>query len=292
MRGFTAIEILLVLAIFGLLLASSMIALGTLRGGSDLQAEARAFQRTLEFARNRPIASEGDARYGIYVDMSTNPHQYVLFQGNDYVSRQQSEDEVYRLLSTIEFGSVSFGGGPEVVFDRIQGTTSQSGNVVLRVKTDPTNIKTVYVESSGAIEIDSSVVPTDDDRQKDSRHVHIDYTGRTIDTGTEEILLDFGTTLYPIAIQDYISGGQIMWEGTITVDGENQILKIQTHQLNGGVGSNETKFSIHRDRRFNTKALTIELSGDIGTLIQYDDAGVITPGTSAYVLLPPPPYEQ
>jgi hypothetical protein len=73
---------------------------------------------------------------------------------------------------------------------------------------------------------------------------------------------------------------------------QGQTLKIQTHQLNGGAGLNETKFSIHRDRRFNDRALSISLNADIGTLIQYDAAGVITPGTSAYVVLPPPPYEQ
>lgn len=270
-------------AIFGLLAAVSMIAIGALRGGSDLQNEAQMFQRVLELARNRTIASEGDARYGVYVDVSTNPHQYVLFQGNDYATRQVNEDEVYTLGSTIEFASVSFGGGSEVVFDRIEGTTSQSGNVVLRVKIDPTNIKTVYVESSGSVEINSSIAPTDDDRQKDSRHVHIDYNGRTIVTATEQILLDFGTTTHTIVMQDYISGGQLVWEDSVNVDGQGQKLKIYTHQLNGGAGSNETKFSVHRDRRFNTKALTIEIVGYAGTLIQYDAVGVITPGTSAYV---------
>ena len=292
-RGFTLVEILVVFGILGLLLASALVALSTLRGGSDLQAEARGLQRVLELAKSKTIASEGDARYGVYAT-STSPHRYVLFQGNDYASRVVSEDVVYELRETIEFDSISFGGAvpEEVVFDRIQGTTSQAGNTVLRVKTDPSDTTTVYVEQSGAVEIDSSSVPSDGDRAKDTRHVHIDYTNRPIVTATETIRLTFSSPPAPdvvknIAIASYLSGGQIVWEGTVQVGGEDQTLKIHTHTLNSGVGSNETKFSVHRDRRFNTKALRIDINGspdpDAGTLVTYDAAGIITPGTSIYV---------
>ena len=287
-KGFTFIEVLLVMAILALLLGSSTIALSVLRGGTELQTEARSFSRVLELARNRTIASQGDARHGVYVDAGAS--QYVLFQGDDYASR--TSEEVFQLPDTIEFGAVSFGGGQEVVFDRIQGTTSQEGSVVLRIAADPANAKTVYVERSGAVEIDSTAVPSDDDRITDSRHVHIDYSGRAIGTALEEILLDFesnGTIDETIVIADHLSGGQIVWEGTVTVGTEDQKLKIHTHALNG-VGW-VTQFSVHRDRRFNTKSLTISLPGTVtdpdgGTLIQYGAAGTITQGTSAYASNP------
>lgn len=285
----------MVLAIFVLLLTVSVVAIGTLRGGSDLEAEVRAFQRTLELARSKTIASEGDARYGVYAT-STSPQRYILFQGNDYASRQVSEDEVYELRDAIEFVEpAGFSGlsGQEVVFDRIQGTTSNIGYAVLRVKADPTNAKTVYVESSGAVEVDSSSVPSDDDRMKDSRHVHVTYSrGATpIDTATESVVLDFGTVTESISIQSSLSGGQIVWEDTVTVDGDPQNIKIHTHKLNASEGGNfVTEFSVHRDRRpeFNTKALTISLSGDLGSIIQYDAAGITTQGTSAYASAPMP----
>ncbi|MBI2098659.1 MAG: prepilin-type N-terminal cleavage/methylation domain-containing protein [Candidatus Wildermuthbacteria bacterium] len=289
--GFTLVEILVVLAIFAFLLGSSVVALSVLRGDTDLQAEARGFQRVLELARNKTIASEGDTRHGVYVNAAVS--QYVLFQGDDYASGVS--EEVFQLRDTVEFGAVSFAGGQEVVFDRIQGTTSNVGSVTLQTKTDPSNSRTVYVESSGAVAIDSSgplsggdcdsAVPPGD-RVCDSRHVHIDYVGRAIDTASEEIILDFGATTETIVINDNVSGGQIVWEGIVTVDGEDQKLKIHTHVLNdvGWV----TQFSIHRDRRFNTKPLTITVPGtvadpDSGTLIQYDGAGNVTQGTSAYV---------
>ena len=77
MKGFTLIEILVTFAIFVVLLASSVVALSVLRGDSDLRQEARGLQRVLELARNKTIASQADARYGVYIDTITNPHQYV-----------------------------------------------------------------------------------------------------------------------------------------------------------------------------------------------------------------------
>jgi len=66
-----------------------------------------------------------------------------------------------------------------------------------------------------------------------------------------------------------------------------QKIKIHTHKLNAA--GFETQFSIHRDRRFNTKAVDIEISGDLPSpnkIIQYDAAGVTTPGDSLYVFSP------
>ena len=286
MKGFTLVEIIVTFAIFVVLLASSVVALSVLRGGSDLQEEARGLQRVFELARNKTIASQGDARYGVYIDKATSPHQYVLFQGQsptfDYATRLISEDEIYALSQTIEFGTVSFGGVSEVVFDRIQGSTSFIGSAELRVKADPTNVQTVSMESSGVVEIGSGAVPNDDDREKDSRHVHIDYTGRVIDTAIEEIFLDFGATTYTIVMQDNLSGGQIEWEGTITVGGDDQKLKIHTHELNNVFDS---QFCVHRDRRFNDKDLTISIIGgpDTLSLIQYNVSGDITLGSSVNV---------
>lgn len=242
MKGFTLIEILVTFAIFVVLLASSVVALNVLRGSSDLQEEARGLQRVLELARNKTIASQEDTRYGVYIDTITSPHQYVLFQAQfplfNYTTRLAIEDEIHALSQTIEFGTVSFGGGPEVVFDRIQGSTSFIGSAELRVKADPSNVQTVSMESSGVVEIGTGAIPSDSDRAKDSRHVHIDYT-RIIDTAVEDIVLDFdsGVHIETIVIANHLSGGQIVWEGTVTVGADDQKLKIHTHQLNNGFDS-------------------------------------------------------
>lgn len=290
MKGFTLIEIILVVGIFAILLAVSMAAFGSFRDDSQLQDTANDIQAVLRVAQNKTVASEGAVQYGVYFATSTAPHEYVLFQGPSHASG--TVETVYQLSDLVEFSSASssFSGlsGQEVVFDRIQGTTSNVGDLVLQSTLDAGNTRTISVSGGGNVGINVGVPPTDNDRIKDSRHVHITYTGREIDTATEEIRLDFesnGSIDETIVIASHLSGGQIVWEGTVDVGGEPQTLKIHTHQLNGGPGLNETQFSIHRDRRFNTKSLVVTISGGSpnNTLISYDASGAVTPGDPFYV---------
>lgn len=121
---------------------------------------------------------------------------------------------------------------------------------------------------------------------RDSRHVHFDYS-RLISTSTESLILTFtydsSTLQETILIADNLKEGQIFWEGEINVGGEIQKLKIHTHRLNNP----DTQFSIHRDRRYNNKALKIEISGDSsGSLIEYSADGLSTTKTSIYASEP------
>lgn len=118
-------------------------------------------------------------------------------------------------------------------------------------------------------------LPSDASRIKDSRHVHFDYS-RVISTGAEKLTLIFANPPGPdvsqeILIADNLRDGQIFWEG--------QNIKIQTHRLNNP----DTQFSVHRDRRYNSKALKVTISGDAtGDLIQYQADGQTIEGNSIY----------
>jgi prepilin-type N-terminal cleavage/methylation domain-containing protein len=291
--GFTLLEILLVLTVFAILLVISFAAFGSFRDDSALGNEATNIQAILRLAQSRTVASESDTRYGVYFDTGTSPHQYVLFQTDtDYAARAVPEDEIYQVSNAVQFSSVTFSNlsGQEVVFDRIQGTTDNNGNVVLQSTMNAGKTRTVWVSGTGTIELSAGSAPSDADRIKDSRHMHVTYSGEEVETADEVIHLTFASPpnpdiTYDIVIANYLSGGQIDWSGDIDVYGDTQALKIHTHKLND-VGFT-TEFSIHRDRRFNTKALTVELDGgiveDTGTLVEYDTSGIVTLGTSIHV---------
>jgi len=176
------------------------------------------------------------------------------------------------------------GGGNEVVFLRLTGQASVQGTITFRQIKDSTYTKTVSILSSGAVEEGIAIPPSDDERVVDSRHVHGSYS-RTIDTATESIRLVFPDTTFSFAIASNMSGGQIFWEGDVESNGQTQHLKIHTHFINFPV--NETLFSLHRDLRYNTETLSIELSGDVvgDNLISYanDPQGTVTQGTSVNV---------
>ena len=285
-NGFTLIEILLVIAVFIILLTISVVALRPFQKQSDLQSSSQEIISALKRAQNRTLASENESTFGVFFDTSG---QYILFKGAVY-GADPLADEVSRLPDSVEFSVVDLGGGDEIVFDRLDGTTSQPGSITVRLKSSPSQIQVIYIDVLGIIETTSVTAPSDSARIKDSRHVHVDYKKiGGIDTATESVILDFdsGVHLEVIPIASNLSGGQFSWEGEIDVAGEIQNIKIHTLTLNSGGGLDETKFSIHRDLRFNSKELDIRLSGDgTGDIIQYDAANN-TIETSDYVFSPP-----
>lgn len=284
-RGFTLIEILVTIGILLILASTAFLGIGPLQRQSDLQNTSQEMVNILRLAQNRTLASEGQSQYGVYFDDTASPHRYTLFKGSSYVSRDVAADEIFFIPESVIISSMSVGGGKEVVFDRIVGTTNQSGQVLLQLVADPTKTQTIYIESSGLVGMTSPSNASDAARIKDSRHVHIEYVGRTIDTATEKLVLRFPTVTKEIPIAQNLQAGQIYWEGTVTDGGEIQKIRVQTHRLNDALLG--TQFSIHRDRRFNSKSLTIDIDApvdpDVGTLIEYAADGQVTEGTSVYV---------
>ena len=285
-RGFTLIEILIVVGIIILFLGLSILQLRSFQQVSYLQGTGKEVVAALRLAKSRTLASEEALQYGVYFDAISIPSQYILFQGSSYVARDTVKDEIAVLQKTIEISAIFLDGGNEVVFERITGSPSATGTITFRQVANPSRTKLVSVLTSGTIEEDVSSAPSDASRVVDSRHVHVFYQGRDIDTGTEDIRLVFPDTTFTIVLADNIVAGQIFWEGDVMSEGENQHLKIHTHELNDIV-LGRTQFSLHREGQENTKSLLIELSGDVaGDVISYDALGNTTQGTSIYAKTP------
>ncbi len=285
-NGFTLVELIVIVGTMLVLLALAVPSYRLFEREADLSNTLEEIVNKLRTAQNKTSASEGASKWGVYFATSTN--QYVLFKGNNYASRTSSFDEVHKIKQTIEIFNVSLAGGNEVVFDRITGKTAQTGQISLRLKSDPSKTKTIYVENSGQVGLTATSTPSDANRKKDSRHIHFDYS-RQISTSTEILNLTFiydsTTTIKDIVIAENLKNNQIYWEGEVNVGGNIQKLKIHTHKLNDPILGSQ--FSIHRDRRYNNKALTVEINGtpdpDIGTLISYTASGESSTGTSTYV---------
>jgi len=282
-KGFIFIELVVIIGILVILAAIAFPAFRFFQKESDLNNSAEQIINTLRLAQNKTLASEGDSQWGLYFSATTSPHQYTLFQGANYASRQVSLDETHKLPKNIEIYEINLGGGgTETIFERVSGITQQFGTIALRLKTDNTKTATVHIENSGQAGLTVPLSPSDENRIKDSRHVHFDYT-RIIATSIERLILTFeGGVVENILIADNLKDEQIFWEGTVNVGGDNQYVIIHTHTLNDF--EDGTQFCIHRDRRYNNKALKVELSDDSsGFLIDYSADGLITIKTSIYV---------
>lgn len=289
-RGVTLVELLTIGALFAILALITLPAIGLFESKVDVVNTTEEIRSVLRLAQNRTVASDDQSTYGVYFGATATSDRYILFQGADYATRDASSDVIYAVPGSVELHGINLSGGGEVVFDRISGTTDQPGDVSVRLVSATSTQETIYVEASGKISLVSSTAGSDASRIADSRHVHVDYTNRLIDTATEKLVLTFSAATQDIVIQDNMLGGQIFWEGDVVDDGETQHVKIHTHLLNDT--TSWTRFSIHRDRRFNSKPLTIDIddvSGpdpDPGTIITYDAAGQTATGTSIYVSTP------
>ncbi len=283
-KGLTIIELTVSVGLIGLLSILAVPALRVFQQQQGVDQQAQEIVGALRSAQNKTLASEGSSSYGVYFNTATTPHQYALFKGSTFATRDVSADELHTFPATLEIFNVNVAGS-QVVFDRLTGLTSQPGDISLRLKSDNSQTRTVYIESVGQIGTSSPPVYSDAARIKDSRHTHIDYTGRTINTATENVRLIFPTLTQDIPIASNMQAGQIYWTGTILVSGQNQVLTVATHVLNDpGL---HTQFSIHRDLRYNTQALTIQLTGDAsGNLVVYSANGQTTKGTSIYASTP------
>lgn len=283
-KGFTFVELMVSVGLIVLLAVLAVPALRIFQQQQNVGQKAQEIMGVLRSAQSKTVASEGSSSYGVYFNTGSIPHQYTLFKGSTFAARDVSVDETYKFPSTLEFFNVNVAGN-QVVFDRLTGFTSQPGNISVRLKSDTSQTRTVYVESVGQIGIVSPAAYSDTTRIKDSRHVHIDYTGRTINTATESVRLIFPGVTQDIPITSNMQNGQVYWTGTIVVSGQNQTLTIATHALNDA--GLHTQFSIYRDARYNTQALTVQLTGDAsGNIIVYSSSGQTTKGTSIYVSTP------
>ncbi len=234
--GLVLIELLTIITILIVLTAIAIPAFHTFYKETDLTNSHQELINILITAQNRTLASEQESQWGVYFSTSTTPHQYVLFKGADYTSRDSLYDETYSLPDRVEFSQVDLGSQNEVIFNRVSGDTSQSGEIELRLIENILKTKWVTVKNSGQTTSGQEPVPSDLERVKDSRHTHFTYT-RQIATATDilRVILihdDGSITTQDVVLADNMIMGQIYWQGEILVDGEAQILKIHTHRLN------------------------------------------------------------
>ena len=284
--GFTSIELLVSIVIIITLAAVVVGGYFVQRKRSDLHGAFQGVVDIVRLAQNKTLASSSNSQYGVHFDASSSPNKYILFKGATY-SSGDSSNVSYPLPDTMEFYSISLGGGNDIIFDKLTGSSEQSGNLSLRLKSDTSQNQIIYIASSGAVGFLSPVSPSDSSRIKDSRHVHFDYSKASFVScpstdATISLYFDgSGSAQQTISVCNNLVNGELEWLGTVSISGSNQTVEIHTHHLLDAGYANGTQFSIHRDGRLNSKSLKITISGDgSGNLIKYSADGLTVNGVT------------
>src|SRR3989338_2714331 len=152
--AFSLIELIVIIGILAMLMVVAIPAFRIFQRESNLAGEAEEVASALRLAQSKTLASEGASQYGVYFNTSSVPHSYTLFKGQSYASRDLSFDKIYNLSNISEIYEADLWGGKEVVFKKITGYASSAssfGRVSMRLTTDISETKTIYIENSGLV---------------------------------------------------------------------------------------------------------------------------------------------
>lgn len=148
-RGVTLVEILVAISIMMLISSLVLAAFSSFRAQKTLDAAVEETLAAFSHAHLDTISSKNDQQYGVHIETD----QVVYFIGPTYTTGAVT-NVIHQLHTAIEIVNVSLnGGGSDVLYQRLSGTTNQYGTFELRPKARPTITTTVTISGTGATSI-------------------------------------------------------------------------------------------------------------------------------------------
>lgn len=144
-KGFTIIELVIVMAIIGILSAMIITPFAAFRNSKVLDTASEETLALLSEARGNTLSGKDGYQYGVHFETS----KIVLYRGATYSSTDVNNKTVL-LDNALEVSSITLaGGGVDVLFDQLSGKTTKSGTVVIRAKNDTTKSRTITIVGTG-----------------------------------------------------------------------------------------------------------------------------------------------
>lgn len=133
LKGFTIIEVLLVIAVLAVLLGLSVPVYQSFYNNNELDVFVSVLVQSLRRAKTLSMSVEGDSQWGLKIETG----YLILFKGSSFSARDPGYDEVFSLPN-----SISFSGLNEITFSKLYGIPGTTGNISLSLagKTIAVNI--------------------------------------------------------------------------------------------------------------------------------------------------------
>ena len=149
MKGFTLIEIIMVVAITSILGGMAFVSFGKIINYNSIEAQAESVRSHIERARIFTLASKNNSSFGVYFS-STSAR---VFQGTTFISASSS-DQVYVIDSNQSIININFsGGGSTIYFNKITGEPNATGTIVITSKNNNEDQRTVVIHQTGIVDI-------------------------------------------------------------------------------------------------------------------------------------------
>lgn len=144
-KGFTLLEIVLVVAISAVILGIVLFSFAGYRNREILKSTTLQVVSILRDARAKTLVAEGDSVYGVHFDVD----QIILFTGSSY-SPNSISNETTTIPSAIGLATTSL-GATDVVFNRLSGEPSVTGEIYIYRLAEPQASTTVTINGAGII---------------------------------------------------------------------------------------------------------------------------------------------
>jgi len=144
--GVTLIETLVVIAIGILLISITFYSFSSLQNNTSLQKDVAQAKSILEEARYLSISEKNDHSYGVHLQSNG----FVSFKGSVYNSADiQNNTQLFdeALIDNISLN----GGGSEIIFNKITGTTNTFGTFRIKTLKDLNKNSTIRIAKTGII---------------------------------------------------------------------------------------------------------------------------------------------
>lgn len=148
-KGFTLIELMVIISIFMLLVGSGSIVFGDMIGRNSLRYYGYRIVQDLREMRSTAVAGKQDAAWGVYFNSVSRPHGYVLFKGASFAGRDSAFDIEQELPKVLRLSRVNLNGFKEVAFSSSEGVPNHPGYLILN---SDTGEYTININSFGLVE--------------------------------------------------------------------------------------------------------------------------------------------
>ena len=142
-KGLTTLEILIAVSVLIMLSVIVIGSFGAFRGARELDQASDDIVGFLREARSRTLASEDGSQFGVHFETSRT----VLFKGNTFVDGALENKTAYP-PRRVEIFNINIAGS-NVLFERLTGRANPNGDVSVRLKSSPGQIRIIIIESSG-----------------------------------------------------------------------------------------------------------------------------------------------
>lgn len=160
-RGFSFIEVLLVLGITSILLVVGVINMFGYIGSHNLETETRGIVAMMRDAQSKAMGQDSESRWGVYLINNTGDARdsFSIFQADEILVASSSYTQVpgtvleqRTMRSNVGFVTPAEGASVAVLFNKISGVPNASTTITVQLTSDPASQKVITVSGNGKID--------------------------------------------------------------------------------------------------------------------------------------------